>query len=329
MSSLHRISVVAFAGALAGGACSLLAPDDDDYLKDDFAQDAAPANPDRTVSAPPDSAGESAGEGGAAGKDGKDGAAADRAVVDRVDGAEGQDAADGEDGPGGEDAAGSPDADAPCTSTTQCSTGRFCTPQGRCRLCSDPATLRNLADLEFGTPEPLGVINNAAGLTHLHHPRTIGATGLVYERSLFGTLIVLAPDMMKTPGAPLPAPIDVLNFSEAWPLSCKVTAGPLAAFNFFFAAEVERGSERPYELFGATIDESGYTAAVVRLPAPFNADPSFLRRNTALALSKNRAVWVTSDGSLLVEMVTARLDNPTTTILKVPDENNCALNQLD
>src|SRR6185503_16941648 len=100
--------------------------------------------------------------------------------------------------------------------------------------------------------------------------------------------------------------------------------------NFFYFTEVNHGDERsPYELFGATIDDFGYAPIVKRLPAPFNDDPSAGRWNFGLALSRTRAVWSTSDGGLLVQLVTARLDETTKSVLSLPDTNGCKPNQLE
>ena len=52
-------------------------------------------------------------------------------------------------------------------------------------------------------------------------------------------------------------------------------------------------------------------------------------RSQELALSQTRAVWATSDGGLLVQLVTAKLDETTASVMSLPDANNCKPNQLE
>jgi hypothetical protein len=309
-------------GLFASGACSLLAPSDESLLGGDFARAGAPEHPDRRLDVPPQ-----------APEDGSPRNTADQFSAEdaSVFGADASAESSGEatDGADATDATEGGDAVRSCTDADQCEPGSFCTPLGRCRPCGDPTTWRDLSVLEFGPEEPLTATNDAAGLVHLKNPRAFDDTGkLLYERNLFGGQIWLTPDPMQTPGAPLPIPIDTAGFSESGALTFRPKAGPLASFNFFFDAEVERGTERVRELFGGTINSEGYAPAVTRLPAPFNPPPSGKSWSAALALSQSRAVWVASDGSILVQMMTARLGETTASVLQVPDANGCRPNQL-
>jgi hypothetical protein len=317
-----RTLFAALAGALALGACSLLAPGDEELLGGTDTKDGAPDRPDRQNDAEPDISQDGATS------DGADvSSPADAATDDgQTDG--GADAAHDADDASPADAT---DAAPRCSDAADCVPGSFCNLLGRCRSCSDPATLRNLQELEYGPPEPLTAVNDAAQGVHLRYPRAFDAkTKLLYERDLFGAQIWLTADMTQTPGAPLTYPIDVPGATEATALKFAPGVGPLAGFNFFYFAEVNRGDERsPFELFGATIDDFGYAPAVTRLPAPFNAAPTAGRWNFSLALSETRAIWASSDGGLLVQLMTASLGETTTTVLQLPDANGCRPNQLE
>jgi hypothetical protein len=319
LSSTGRTSFVTLAAVLAFGACSLLSPSDDELLGGSRADRSVPdtslggsdAEPDVSQEgAPPDVA---------------DHFSPDDAIGDVT---EAESAADADDDSSSQDGS---DAIPSCTDAADCAPGSFCNPLGRCRSCSDPATLRNLDELEYGSPEPLTAINAAAGQMHLRYPRAFDATSrLVYQRDFFGAQIWLSPDMLRTPGIPLASPIDVPNVTEGAALRFKPDLGPLAPYDFFYFAEVNHGDERsPYTLFGAVIDDFGYASLVKQLPAPFNADPAAGRWNFGLALSQTRAIWSTSDGGLLVQLVTARLDETATTVLSLPDANGCRPNQLE
>jgi hypothetical protein len=327
MSFLGRISLVAWATVLASGACSLLAPSDESLLGGGPVGDAATVNPDRTLDT------------GSAANGGRDADMADRVSPGGASGNEGAGGSGGvEAGSGGAGGAGgvteagpdgpSEDASGPCTVAEQCGEGRFCR-RGECISCTDPARPEQL---EFGPAEPLTAVNKAADeLTidvHLKHPRAFdGTTKILYERNLFGGQIWLTADPMSTHGAPLPSPIDT-GSTEGAPLRFDPKTLPLSAFNFFFEAQVEREGTKMYELFGATVDPVGYTPMIERLPLPFNVAPTGVHAKTTLALSDNRAVWASSDGSLLVQLMTAALDGSNVSVLELPDANDCKLNQL-
>jgi len=326
--SLGRISALAGVGLFASCACSLLAPSDESLLGGDFARDGAPGHPDRTLDVMPQVP-----EDGSPRHTADQFSAEDASVYGTDAGAESggaaRDGADAADGAGTTDATEGGDAVRPCTDADQCEPGSFCSPLGRCRPCNDPATWRDLSDLEFGPEEPLTATNDEAGFVHLKNPRAFDDTGkLLYEKNLFGGQIWLTSDPMQTPGAPLPIPIDTAGLSESGALSFKPKGGPLASFNFFFDAEVERGTEKVRQLFGATINSAGYAPEVRALPAPFNTPASAKSWSAALALSQTRAVWVASDGSILIQMMTARLGETTASVLQVPDANGCRPNQL-
>jgi hypothetical protein len=316
---LGRTRFLALSGVLAFGACSLLAPGDDELLGGPRMQDGAPDSPEHQSDAHPDIS-----------QDGAFSDAADVFTPDEMPPESGLDAADDAndaDTPNGD----ASDAAPRCTDGADCAPGSFCNPLGRCRSCDDPSTLRNLSELEYGAPEPLTAVNDPTMGVHLRYPRAFDETAkLLYERDLFGGQIWLSPDMLQTPGSPLPIPVDVPNVTEAGALKFEPRIAPLAGFNFFYFAEVNHGDERsPFELFGATIDGFGFARGVTRLPAPFNAAPSAGRYNFSLALSDDRAIWTTSNGGLLVQLVTARIGETTTSVLELPDAEGCKPNQLE
>jgi hypothetical protein len=269
-------------------ACSLLAPSDDKLLgQPDFRpSDAAADSPHRDAPA---------GSGGSGGS----------AIADASNPQPEMDAQDAYGGVGNtadasEAAAGS------CTVAADCAEGRYCSPEGACKPCSDIASME-LTDVRFGEPEPLAAVNASANDEGLRFPRAFDrGTKLFYERAYFGAnSIWLTGDYEQNEGAPLGFPIDGAG-PEGGALAVTSVTGVLSEFNFFFTRNLaDGGLTNDNHLFAARMDAAGVGSSVTQLAAPFNAAP---RHSQSLALSRDRAWWtVNVDGVLNIQLWTVPL----------------------
>jgi len=311
---IGRNYLAALAGVLASGACSLLAPSDESLFGGPSPRDGAPTPrndapsgtggaPDAPVEAPdgtPDASG--------------DGRGSDADVVDAPT-----------------DETDSADTARPCTSANECGRGNFCSTLGRCESCRSLTSLTDLSQLEFGVPEPLSKINGSAPEESLRFPRAFDSmNGLVYQRSLFGTVIWRTQDFLDSPGALLSGPLDTPGLNEGAPLKVESAGGVLSPYNLFLNMEVRRASGTANELFAAKVDSNGYTASVTRLGEPFNRPASEDHTNVTLALSQNRAVWADyAPGGLAMQLMTAPLDNPQAIKLDLVDATGCPIYEFD
>jgi hypothetical protein len=219
----------------------------------------------------------------------------------------------------------------PCSDAASCGSGSYCSPGGLCEPCSDITSLDDLSQLEFSEPEPLVVLNDAAGEVSLRHPRAFdGTSKLLFQRDYVDvSRLWLTPDMTQSVGAPLPVPIDDQQASEGAPLKGDATSGVLSPFNFFFTRRVATDSSVLVELFGATVDASGYAASTTRLPSPFNTAASSERASRNLVVSQTRAFWEIDNGGLNIQLLTAPLDgDPVPALISIESAPGCVLLDL-
>jgi hypothetical protein len=232
---------------------------------------------------------EAAAEGGASGAAGKSAAT-------------GGNGAGGDVSSGGTAEAGTTAGGAPaegCTSSADCGAARFCQ-QGSCVACD---LLGDLAELEYGNPEPLDVINATAGSDHLRFARPGPGNGLVYVRYFFGGHLWFTTDPSKSAGAAITLADGVLEYAGLY--VPHALPAPLAGYNFFFhrTGPVNPDSTR---LFAAKLDDKGVVSGATELPEPLN-DPN-VADSYSIALAKNRAVWTRNlDGGLDVHLMTMAL----------------------
>lgn len=189
-----------------------------------------------------------------------------------------------------------------CTDNAACASGTFCD-QGSCVSCGQIA---DLAELEYGNPVPLEVINEKAGIAGLRFARPIGeGPGLVYTRDFFGGALWFTSDAEQTDGVALATPVDTYQnggLRVAFSLPQE-----LAAHDFFFQRSVvDTAMVTKSSLYGATLDDAGNLSEAVPLPAPFNQ--ANVTASYSLALSERRAIWTQNlNGSLDIHLKTIGL----------------------
>jgi hypothetical protein len=218
-----------------------------------------------------------------------------------------------------------------CDEVTPCSAGRYCGSEGVCLSCADITSFEDPRSAMFGAPEPLSIINDAAGDWFLRSPRAFGSGhGLLYVRDFFGGEIWLTGNAETDVGAPLRRPVNEDDFLEGSPLFFELREDSvLGPVNFVFNRAADASS--PHELRAANLAPSGATFDVPRLPEPFNPTPAFSEAAYAMAISHRRAWWtVNRDLAFAVQILTAPLDEagpPSIVPLSLSDD--CALAELD
>jgi hypothetical protein len=257
------------------------------------------------------------GGGGASGKGGESGKG--------VSGQAGDDNV-GESGAGGE-----APMEPSCADGSSCPDGRYCDARGRCTPCTDLTTLDDPAQARFAAPEPLSVQNGATSLHYIRYPRVFGdGDALIYEREFFGHELWLTGNLVSEVGAPFASPIDHLDFDEGAALWFGTRGtGALAAFNLVFTRTPSAGGTS--ELYAAEVEPNGTTAAIVRLPAPFNAMAPTSESSFGMAVSADRVWWMVNRDSMLdVRFYTAPLDGSSPpNVVALRQQNDCLMTELD
>jgi hypothetical protein len=175
----------------------------------------------------------------------------------------------------------------------------FCR-EGGCTPC---AGLGDLAELEYGNPQSLDVINVTVNQDHLRFPRPGPGSGLLYVRDFFGGHLWFTSDASKSAGAAFTVEQGVYE-TGGLHVAFELPA-PLAGYNLFFHRAVPASAETT-QLFGATMDENGAVSGVQVLPEPLNL--ATIISSYSIALSKNRAVWTRNiDGGLDIHLMTLAL----------------------
>jgi hypothetical protein len=242
------------------------------------------------------------GTGGAGGQDapaeegGAPGAAAGNPASTGGSGV-GGDASSGGTGEAGMAAGGAPVES--CTTSADCRAARFCQ-QGSCVACD---TLVDIAELEYGNPQPLDVINSTAAQDHLRFARPGPGKGLIYVRDFFGGHLWFTSDPSKSAGAAITVGEGVVEYGGLY--VPQALPAPFAGYNFFFH-RAESASADVTRLFAAKLDDTGAVSGTEELPAPLN-DPNAVD-SYSIALAKNRVVWTRNiDGQLDVHLMTLAL----------------------
>jgi hypothetical protein len=279
-------------------------------------------------STPGGQGGRAAGSGGSAGtpaQGGRGGAGAGGAAGGgREAGGEGGDdrtGGSGESGAGGE---------RHCDDDSPCGRGSYCTPQSVCRACTDISTVPDLANVRFKTPEPLSIVNAAAGDFVLRMPRAFGSgNALLYVRDFFGGELWLTGDPERDVGAPLASPINESTRIEGSPVWFESATGDLDAYNLVFATATGAGA--PAELYGAALKPNGTANSITRLPAPFNPQEPLSHSAYSMAVSRDRAWWmVNRDLMLAIEFLTAPLDQSgPPSVVPLRHDENCSVAEFD
>lgn len=237
-------------------------------------------------------------------------------------------AAGGEGAMAGNGEAGSASGGAPsegCTTNVDCEAGTFCR-QGSCSSCSE---LGELAELTYGNPESLDVINVTMNQDHLRFPRPAGSgAGVVYTRDFFGGHLWFTSDPTKSPGSAITVAQGVFEMAGLYvPFALPE---PLTGYNFFFHRAVPASADTT-QLFGAKMDENGAVTGAQELPAPLNQVN--VTASYSIALSKNRVVWTRNlDGGLSVRLMTLALppDGTEPVELRLPMPFDCGFaNELE
>jgi hypothetical protein len=268
------------------------------------------------------SAGGSAGKGATGGQSGA--SALGGSGGDVESGGEGGDSnvgGRGESGSGG---------DTGCDDDSPCPAGRYCTAEGVCSPCSDITTLDDLASVRFKTPEPLTVVNEAAGDFLLRMPRAFGSDGaLLYVRDFFGGEIWLTGDPARDIGAPLANPVNEPASIEGSPVWFASASGDFASFDFVFGRAA--GSGMPAELYGGRLATNGTATGVTRLPSPFNPQEPLSQSVYSMAVSRERAWWmVNRDLMLALQFLTAPLDQSgPPSVVPLRHTENCNVSEFD
>jgi hypothetical protein len=229
-------------------------------------------------------------------------------------------------GGGGEGGAG---GEPPCDEATPCPAGRYCDARGVCQLCTDITTLDDPGAARFGVPEPLTLLNDAAGDWNLRSPRVFGTEGaLLYMREFFGGEIWLSGDADNDVGAPLPSPINEPNLLEGSPLWLTPSDGIFESFNFVFNRAAQMA---PYEFQAAVLEGTGAASDLMRLPAPFNPTQPLTESSYQMALSHDRAWWmVNRDLMFAVQFLTAPIDQAgPPSVVPLPYSENCDVVEFD
>jgi hypothetical protein len=225
----------------------------------------------------------------------------------------------------GEGGAGEPT----CDDARPCIAGSYCGADGLCRSCSDLGSV-DLASVRFKAPEPLSVINNAAGDFLLRMPRTFGTgKALLYVRDFFGGEIWYTGDPERDLGAPLMSPINSPTTIDSYPVWFGTASGALEAYNFVFGRASASGA--PAELYGAALAANGTTSKVARLPAPFNPDPPLSQSAYSMAVSHDRAWWmINRDLMLGVQFLTMPLDQSgPPSVVSLRHSADCKFSEFD
>jgi hypothetical protein len=268
-------------------------------------------------------AGGRAGAGGTAGND--TGGTRDTGGAGGVAGGDGG-VAGGDGGVAGGDG-GAP----PCGTDAPCAQHEYCGSDGSCRRCDDLTSLEDPGSAIFATPEPLSVLNAAAGDWYLRSPRPFGDGGaLLYVRDFFGGEIWLTGDPLSNVGAPVPNPVSDPDFLEGAPLWFEPREnGALDAMNFVFNRMADTSS--PHELYGARLDVNGTVSDIMRLPPPFNPVTPFSEASYAMAVSRDRAFWmVNRDLMFALQFLTAPLDaSGPPSVVPLDYSDDCALTEFD
>jgi hypothetical protein len=235
----------------------------------------------------------------------------------------------GADGGGGQGDAGA-GGEPPCNEGTDCPAGRYCDAQGVCELCTDITTLDDPGAARFGAPEPLSVLNDAAGDFLLRTPRVFGTeNALLYVRDFFGGEIWLTGDMDNDVGAPLSSPVNEPNFLEGSPLWLTRDDGVFRTYNFVFNRA--DGAIAPHEFYAAGLEANGVASSFMRLPAPFNSTDPPTESAYSMAVSRDRAWWmVNRDLMLALQFLTAPIDQAgPPSVVPLPYSENCNIVEFD
>ncbi|HEY3499688.1 MAG TPA: hypothetical protein VGK73_33585, partial [Polyangiaceae bacterium] len=266
---------------------------------------------------------------GAGGRNGTSGAAGKGAAHGGVSGEGGAEAGGGGTDGGGREEGGA-GGEGSCLDGGSCPRGSYCTEQGDCRTCGDITTLAALSKAKFGEPEPLSVLNQAAGDYMLRTPRAFGSgDALLYVRDFFGGEIWLTGNAEREAGAPLPRPISEPDFLEGSPLWVAPIEGLSEPFNFIFNRAADMQSA--HELQRAILETNGTASALTALPAPFNPGEPLTESVYAMAVSRERAWWmVNRDLQLALQFVTAPLDGSgPPAVVTLRDANDCGVVEFD
>jgi hypothetical protein len=247
--------------------------------------------------------GGSGGGGGSLGKSGSGGASGSAGNPGGAGGAGGGGGASGSGGTGG--GSGGTGGGGPCSNVT-CGSTEYCNGDtGKCAVCS------NLARFRFGQPERIEAVSTlVAG--NQRFPRVAQSpVGMLFRMGTDGEELSLwlTPDFNQ-PGSeqPFGASVDSPGQAESGALEAETHLPSGEDVNLFFDRAESDGFSRRDLL--ATFHSGPTSSNGIRLPAPFNAEPTepaSSNYSIAVATQVARAWWMTDRNDPAGELVTAPL----------------------